>query len=159
MDSVIPTILNLGAGNRISKNAINHDFRKHRPEINAVHDLNVLPWPWPDNSFVHIEAWAVLEHLEIGLIESLGECWRVLRPGGILRVKLPFWNVDQSYADPTHRWFFSLRVLDIFDPDTVRGKEYSFYTDRHWRITKPAEKVSASAFYAELTPRKDEGTS
>jgi ubiquinone/menaquinone biosynthesis C-methylase UbiE len=158
MAKVIPTTLNLGAGNRIAQGAINHDVWAHRPEINSTHDLNVLPWPWPDDAFKHIEAWAVLEHLQITLIESLGECWRVLRPGGMLRVKLPFWNVDQSYADPTHRWFFSLRVLDIFDPDTPRGKEYSFYTERKWRITRAAAKVSCSAFYAELTPRKNEGT-
>lgn len=147
-------ILNLGAGDRIVKGAVNHDVRTHRPEIDIVHDLNLLPWPWPDNAFERIEAWSVFEHLRITLVDVLDECWRILRANGLLHAKLPFWNVDQSWADPTHYWRYSLRSLDLFDPDTKLGKEDGFYTDRKWRITRPAEKCSASSFHVALTPRK-----
>ena len=132
------TILNLGAGNRIIGDAVNHDVCKHRPEISVVHDLNVLPWPWQDNSFDLIVARSVLEHLQIDLVKSLDECWRIMRPGGQLFLKLPYWNSDVSHWDPTHRWFFSLHSFDQFDPDTRRGKEYAFYTPRAWKIVKEA---------------------
>lgn len=148
-------ILNLGAGNDVIGNAINHDRMRHRPEIVVVHDLNVLPWPWAENSFSLVVAKSVLEHLQHDLVVSLDECWRVLRPGGHLFVKLPLWDSDLAHSDPTHRWFFSLRALDQFDPDTKRGQAYSFYTDRKWRIVEgPTPNRSGSSFNTKLEVRK-----
>jgi SAM-dependent methyltransferase len=135
---VAPRILNLGAGNKILPGAVNHDLRKHRPEIDVAHDLNVLPWPWDDNSFDQVVATAVLEHLWQDLLVSVGECWRILVPGGRLLLKLPYWKSDVSFQDPTHYWRFSLTTCDIFDPTTDYGRQYGFYTDRKWRIVKPA---------------------
>jgi predicted SAM-dependent methyltransferase len=129
-------ILNLGAGNKLVKGAVNHDLTVHRPEISVAWDLNNLPWPWGDNSFDMIVACAVLEHLRINLVESVNECWRILRPGGVLHVKLPYWNSDNSYRDPTHYWRFDLRTCDLFDPDTRYGRDYAFYTERKWRIAR-----------------------
>lgn len=130
-------VLNLGAGNHIWKGAVNHDLTKHRPEIDVAHDLNVIPWPWPDRSFDHIAASAVFEHLMINLVMALDECWRILRPEGTLRVKLPHWQHDNSYADPTHRYRYSLRCFNVFVPNTKLGKELSFYTQRKWAFVKP----------------------
>jgi len=147
--------LNLGAGNRIIDGAVNHDLTLHRPEITVAHDLNDLPWPWPDDSFDHIEAWAVLEHLRITLLVSLAGCWRILRVGGVLNAKLPLWNHDMSWADPTHFWKFSLVSLDQFDPDTERGAHYAYYTPRKWKIILPATEIVGSAsFQVQMTPRK-----
>jgi SAM-dependent methyltransferase len=111
---------------------------KHRPEVDVVHDLNDLPWPWEDSSFDLIIACAVLEHLKLNLVESLNECWRILAPGGRVHLKLPYWKADSSYDDPTHYWHFSLGSFDQFDPATKRGRQYTFYTERKWRIVKPA---------------------
>ncbi len=137
-------ILNLGCGNRIlvpkpGETIINHDRVQHRDGIQAVHDLDVRPWPWADNSLDFILASSVFEHLKLTLVESLDECWRILRPGGRVRIKVPYWRSDNSYCDPTHRWFFSLGAFDQFDPDTKRGRDYSFYTERKWRIVIPAK--------------------
>jgi SAM-dependent methyltransferase len=129
-------ILNIGAGNKLVEGAVNHDRTAHRPEITVVHDLNDLPWPWEDNSFDLIVACAVLEHLKITLLESVGECWRILASGGQLHIKIPYWNHPNTYADPTHHWRFDLQTLTLFDPDTKYGRDYSFYTDRKWRIIK-----------------------
>lgn len=153
-------ILNVGCGNKLVKPAegdlvVNHDRIKHRPEVDVVHDLNVLPWPWPDESFDFIVACAVLEHLRIDLLQSIGECWRLLRPGGILHVKLPYWASDNSYADPTHYWQFSLSSLDVFDPDTTFGHRYAFYTDRKWKIIeRPKLNDAHTSFAAKLRVRK-----
>lgn len=141
-------VLNLGAGNRIVEGAVNHDRVKHRPEIDVVHDLDEMPWPWPDEAFDKVLAIAVLEHLQANLIASVDECWRVLRPGGILYVKLPHWKHDISYIDPTHYWRFSVRSLDVFDPATEQGHRYSFYTPRKWRIVKPATLNRARSSFA-----------
>ena len=148
-------ILNLGAGNRIIADAVNHDLVKHRPEIAMAWDLNELPWPWPDNSFDLIWAWSVLEHLKLNLLESLDECWRILRPKGQIYLKIPYWKSDVSYNDPTHRWAFGLNCLDQFDPDTWRGKTYSYYTPRKWKLIKrPEPNHCQSSIIATLEVRK-----
>lgn len=126
-------VLNLGCGNRIVKGAIHHDRVKHRKEIDVVHDLNVLPWPWADKSVDKIIALAVFEHLDIDLVASLNECHRILKKGGIVVLKLPLASSLHSYDDPTHRWFFSMESLDQFCPETERGKRYGFYTPHKWK--------------------------
>jgi SAM-dependent methyltransferase len=148
-------ILNLGAGNRLVEGAVNHDLRRHRPEIDVVHDLNVLPWPWADESFDLIVARSVFEHLDRDLVACLDQCWRILRSGGEIQIKVPHWQADAAYQDPTHRWRFTLGSFDVFDPDTARGQEYSFYTDRKWRITKgPRLNNARTSVYATLQVRK-----
>jgi SAM-dependent methyltransferase len=147
--------LNLGAGNKILPEAINHDLRLHRPEIDVAWDLNDQPWPWDDDSFDLVVAQAVFEHLRRNLVETLNECWRILAPGGRLRVKLPYWNHANSYMDPTHYWQFDLGTLDLFDPDTKYGQSYSFYTDRKWRIVvAPRLNDARSSIHATLEVRK-----
>jgi SAM-dependent methyltransferase len=148
-------VLNLGAGNRIIADAVNHDLVQHRPEIAVAWDLNNLPWPWPDNSFGLIWAWSVLEHLRLNLVESLDECWRILRPSGQVFLKIPYWKSDAAYDDPTHRWVFGLHSLDQFDPDTERGKTYSYYTARKWKLIKlPEPDHCQSSIIATLEVRK-----
>ena len=127
-------VLNLGAGNRIVEGAVNHDLWQHRPDIDAVHDLNKLPWPWQDNAFDEIQAISVLEHLAITLVEALNECWRLLKPKGHLIIKYPVWDTPTAHDDPTHRWYWSARVLEVFDPDTKYGKDHPYYTPRKWKI-------------------------
>jgi ubiquinone/menaquinone biosynthesis C-methylase UbiE len=100
--------------------------------------LNLLPWPWVDGSFDLIVACAVLEHLQLNMLESLNEAWRILRSNGRIHMKVPFWKSDVAWQDPTHYWMFSLRSFDQFDPETKRGIQYGFYTERKWKILKPA---------------------
>ena len=155
-------ILNIGAGNRPIEPVdggvvVNHDLRldPERPFVTVAHDLNIIPWPWEDESFDVIVARAVLEHLRINLLESVAECWRILRPGGRLNMKLPYWNHPVSHRDPTHYWKFDTVTPDIFDPDTEYGKAYTFYTPYKWRIVKPARLNNAkSSFSVTLEVRK-----
>ena len=150
-------ILNLGAGKRPIEGAVNHDWRLDpaRPYITAAHDLNVMPWPWPDDSAHKIVARAVFEHLDIDLVRALDECWRILEPGGYLYLKLPHWKSELAHADPTHRWYYTLASFDQFDPERRRGQEYDFYTARHWRIVKgPYLNDAKSSIHVTLQVRK-----
>ena len=132
--SHVTKILNLGAGNRILDNAINHDLTRHRDEISIAHDLNILPWPWDDSAFEQIQLISVAEHLKLTLIETLNECWRVIESGGRLTIKYPIYTSGTSYDDPTHRWHWSLNVLDFVDPNTRHGKDNHYYTPYKWHI-------------------------
>lgn len=147
--------LNLGAGDRIMADAVNHDRVKYRPEIAVAWDLNVLPWPWPDASFDFIVARSVFEHLQIDLVQVFDECWRLLQKGGQLFVKLPHWQSDVAYQDPTHRWHYSVHALDVFDPRTKRGRENGFYTKHKWDIVDgPTLNKAGSSFFVQLKVRK-----
>lgn len=128
--------LNLGAGNRIISGevVVNHDLTKHRPEITIAHDLNILPWPWADTSFDEIQLISVAEHLAITLVQTLDECWRILKPKGRLIIKYPLWTTPTAHDDPTHRWWWSERVLEVFDPDKKYGQDHPYYTQRKWKI-------------------------
>lgn len=129
--------INLGCGDVPEDGFINHDRVKHAAYVAVVWDLDVLPWPWLDECASRIIAKSVLEHLKLSLIESVNECWRIMAPGGFLFVKLPLWNHPVTHQDPTHRWSFSERVFEYFDPTTPLGKQYGFYTPFKWRITAP----------------------
>jgi len=146
--------LNLGCGNRLlQKKAIQiapevlredcdvlitdfmeHDLRLHRPEIDIAHDLNIRPWPWSNEQFRRIEAWAVFEHLSIDLVASIDECWRILLPGGKVHVKVPYWKHRRAWRDPQHRWRYDFGVFDYFDPSTKYGSSYEAYSPYKWKI-------------------------
>ena len=126
--------LNLGAGNRIIKGAVNHDLYYHRDEIDIAWDLNAMPWPWADDMFDEVIALSVLEHLRCSLAESINEVWRITAPDGIARIKLPYWDSEISHNDPTHLHFAGTGIFDQFDQATKRGQEYAFYGLSPWRI-------------------------
>lgn len=149
--------LNLGCGNKLlsGPGVVNHDRIKHRAEVDVAWDLNVMPWPWADRCFDRIYACTVFEHLRCTLLETVDECWRILRPEGLLQMKLPMWNHERSYDDVTHYWRFTARSCDVFDPDTEFGQAYSFYTERKWKIVNPAILNKAlTSFHITMQVRK-----
>jgi SAM-dependent methyltransferase len=156
----VKQLLNLGCGNRILTapasewQVINHDRRAHRAEVSWVCDLDVVPWPLADNSVDAIVARAVLEHLKIGLEESMAECWRILRPGGVLTVQLPLWNTAKAFGDPTHRRCVTDLTMSYFDPETVVGKAALIYGMPPWELLEQAIVAKKTAVYAKLRPRK-----
>lgn len=129
-------VLNIGAGKKPIVGAINHDIVKYSKYIDVIWDLNNLPWPWSDNSFDKIKAWSVFEHLNIGLVKSMNECWRILKPKGILVAKFPYWKSEGCWNDPTHIRGYALKSMDYFDPDTEHGTLYDFYTPFKWKLLK-----------------------
>lgn len=149
--------LNLGCGDDIrakSEGWVNHDIRGHSPGVDVAWDLNTFPWPWPDNSVQEIAAVSVLEHLNKTLIESLGECWRILRSGGHIKIKFPIPSSPFVYWDPTHRWIWAPEVVDFVDPDTRLGKIYHYYTNRKWRIASRRVGPKKRNCWVEMVPRK-----
>ena len=146
--------LNLGCGNKLIEGAVNHDLHKHRSEIDITWDLNDLPWPWEDESFDFINSSAVFEHLAIDLFACMVECWRILKPEGIVRIKLPHWKSDSAHDDPSHRWYYSMGSFNQFDPSTRRGREYSFYTPYKWKILQVRLNNAKSSIIAKLQVRK-----
>ncbi|MDS3859436.1 glycosyltransferase [Thermosynechococcaceae cyanobacterium BACA0444] len=80
--------LNLGCGYNFHPDWINIDFISTGPGVIA-HDLK-LGIPFADASFDLVYHSHVLEHFPKALADNfLKECYRVLRPGGVIRVVVP----------------------------------------------------------------------
>lgn len=76
-----------------------------KPDV--VHDLNVLPYPFDDDTFDEIHAYDVLEHFGTqgdwrGYFAQFTELHRILKPGGVLCALVPAWDSPWAWGDPGH---------------------------------------------------------
>ncbi len=90
-------MLNLGCGTTFHEDWVNVDFVDHGGRVLA-YDLR-LGIPFADNSFDVVYHSHVLEHMPKAWGEFfIAECYRVLRPGGLLRVVVPdLENIARAY--------------------------------------------------------------
>jgi SAM-dependent methyltransferase len=123
-------ILNLGCNNNRIPDAIGVDIRPWK-NVDVKHDLNVIPYPFEDNSVTIIHAYHILEHLKepLAVIEELH---RILAPGGILYLRVPHFSSMYAWGDITHRQAFSTHAFNIFDSRS-KGK-VNGYTNKKFDI-------------------------
>lgn len=74
----------------------------------VVHDLDVLPYPFADDTFAEIHAYEVLEHCGRQgdwqfFFAQFAEFWRMLRPDGYFVATVPMWDSPWAWGDPGHR--------------------------------------------------------
>ena len=112
--------LNLGCGYNHAPGYINIDIRPEcRPSL--ICDLSVGV-PFPDNSIEEIKALDILEHIPIGkTINLMNEIWRVLKPGGWLKVLVPSTDGRGAFQDPTHVSFWNENSFLYFMDNMSRG--------------------------------------
>lgn len=95
------------------------------PEIEAVakrgwelaqshphHALHMLPFP--DNSIKSIITHHCLEHVGEGFIRLMDECYRVLEPGGFMRIIVPLFPSHSAMFDPDHKRMFLEGAFETF---------------------------------------------
>jgi SAM-dependent methyltransferase len=89
-----------GAGRAIRPGFLNLDL-VYFPGVDVVADVECLPFK--GESIVAIECDAVLEHVQRPL-NAVVEFARVLRPGGLLHVVVPFCHPFHEYPRDYQRW-------------------------------------------------------
>jgi ubiquinone/menaquinone biosynthesis C-methylase UbiE len=126
--------LNLGCGQDKMKMAVNVDIN---PNVGAdiVHDLNMMPWPLTDSEFDQITAQDIVEHVSKPL-DFVEECGRVLKTGGLLNLRTPSFQSENSWIDPTHIHHLHPNSFDYFDERTELGSKYSYYTKMKFHILR-----------------------
>ena len=96
--------LNLGCGGEKLPGWVNVDkFDTLGPD--QVVDLEVLPWPWPNDSVDEVLLSHVLEHLGAKVDVYFGiikELYRVCRDGAKIKIYVPHPRHDNFVSDPTH---------------------------------------------------------
>jgi SAM-dependent methyltransferase len=128
-----PRILDLGCGNKKRAGAVGVDFND-RTAADIVHDLNVFPYPIKDAEFDEVYLDNCLEHLD-NVIRVMEEVHRVLKPGGLAKVIVPYFRSRWAFIDPTHRHFFTVNSFDFFDPGSQICTRYD-YTLARFRVER-----------------------
>lgn len=77
----------------------------HNPDV--VHDLNVIPLPFDDESFDEIHGYEVLEHCGTQgdwkfFFAQWSDFWRILKPGGYFLGTVPLPTSVWAWGDPSH---------------------------------------------------------
>jgi len=120
--------INLGCGENKRRGFINVDSSKEvNPDI--CEDVTITPWIWAkknqaelifaDNLFEHIESYT--------LIKVVQECHRILKPNGLLQLRVPIIapdNIMAAFSDPTHVNYFTIETFDWWDSKHIRWKKY-----------------------------------
>ena len=103
--------LNLGCGNDYKEGYINIDWNKVE-KADVYQDLNNLPYPFEDNSFDEVYAQHILEHLDrpFAIIEELH---RILKPNGLLHIKVP--HCSRGFTHAEHQHGFDVTLPSYFN--------------------------------------------
>lgn len=114
-------VLHIGPGKKVLPGAVTIDILD-LPGVQIVHDLDVLPWPFEDNTFDVIFAHSVFEHLD-DQVAIMSEMWRILKPKGRMVITVPHFRCTDAFTDSTHKHFFTTRSMDYY----IAGKGLSNY--------------------------------
>ena len=78
--------------------AVIERIRPMFPDVSfRVGDIRLLEYP--DAHFDALISWGTFEHFEDGLQACFDEAWRVLKPGGLLCITVPFYNLRHRLED------------------------------------------------------------
>lgn len=111
--------LDFGSGNSPAPGYKSVDL--YAPNADFIVDLFKLPLPWKNESVEEINASHFIEHLPREVRwPFFEECWRILKPDGIMKIIVPSWKSERAYGDQTH----------IMPPIT---SFFFFYLSKPWR--------------------------
>lgn len=107
-------VLNIGCGPTRIPDSIGLDKVKIEGFVDVIHDLNITPYPFEDNSVDEIHLYHVLEHLT-DPIDKLEDLHRILKPGGVIHIRVPHFSSMGAFTDITHIRPFGYTSFDCFE--------------------------------------------
>jgi len=116
-------ILDIGCGKHKTPGAVGIDSNP-RTDADVIHDLNRVPYPFPDDEFDLVVGNQVIEHLE-DVLAVVAELHRITKPGGRIRLDTPHYSDIASYTDPTHRHHLTTESFAYFTGDRP---DFDFYS-------------------------------
>lgn len=124
--------LDIGCGeNKQAADWVGMDARNLKG-VDIVHDLEIFPWPLPDECCLTIVGSHIIEHIKPWLtIPLFNELWRVMKPGGQLALSTPYAGSPGYWQDPTHCNGFNEATFQYFDPDYPL---WGIYKPKPWKL-------------------------
>lgn len=124
--------LDVGSGSNKQDGCIGMDIQK-LPETDIVHDWEKMPWPFKRETFTRVLMIHVMEHVKPWLhVDIMNEMWRVLKPGGVLMMCMPYPGTVGHWQDPTHIKPWNEHTPKYFDPEIP--ELYRIYHPKPWKI-------------------------
>ena len=109
-------VLDIGCGSRKHEGAFGIDIDP-QSAADLVHDLNIFPYPIPDNEYDLIICKDILEHLD-DVVKTIEEIHRIAKPDCRVEIAVPSLSSAARHIDLTHRHAFTSRSFDYFIDDT-----------------------------------------
>tara|TARA_B100001250_G_C19522998_1_gene666816 strand:+ start:88 stop:648 length:561 start_codon:yes stop_codon:yes gene_type:complete len=111
--------LNLGCGSNILSSYTNLDkFDYYKPDI--VHDLEIFPYPFKNDSVDEVLLSHVLEHIgqDPNVFNNIiKELYRICKHNSIIEIKVPHPRHDDFISDPTHVRPITILGLELYNKD------------------------------------------
>ena len=111
--------LNLGCGSKILEGYTNVDkFDYYKPDI--VHDLEITPYPFEENSIDEIILNHVLEHIgqDPNIFNNIiKELYRICKNKTVIHIRVPHPRHDDFISDPTHVRPVTILGLQLYDKE------------------------------------------
>jgi ubiquinone/menaquinone biosynthesis C-methylase UbiE len=124
------TRLNLGCGPNKEAGYIGVDKVK-LPTVDVVHNLDIYPYPFEDNSADEVICSHILEHLE-DLNKTMEELYRICKPNALVKVRAPYYKSHYAFGDATHKHFFTEQSFIYFDS----SHPFAYYTTARFEVVK-----------------------
>jgi len=127
--------LDIGCGRNKQPGFVGLDMFDY-PGVDIVQDIEVTPWPLPDECVLTAVASHVLEHVNPHkgvFINVMNEIWRILKPHGQFAFVVPYAESHGMMQDPTHCNFINETTMHYFDP-LQPSQLYQFYQPKPWKI-------------------------
>lgn len=126
-------MLDIGCGENKQKGFIGLDKRPLEG-VDIVHDLEVFPYPLPDDICHLIAGSHIVEHLKPWLmIDFMNELWRIMKHRGQLALATPYAGSPGFWQDPTHCNGCNQATWQYFDP---RYPLYDIYFPKPWLLER-----------------------
>lgn len=125
-------VLDIGCGRCKTPGATGLDANPHSA-ADVVHDLDDVPYPFPDNAFDLVIGRHVIEHV-LSPLTVVVELHRIVRPGGWVFLAAPHWTNPDFATDLTHRNHLNSYSFRNF---TVGQEVFDFYAPVRFRQRPP----------------------
>jgi len=119
----------LGCGKTRIPEAIGVDRVAIENYVDVVHNLDTIPYPFESCSVKEIHMYHVLEHLN-DPIKKMEELHRILKPEGLIYLRVPHFSSMGAFSDLTHIRPFGFTSFDCFRKDDYQH----FYTNVSYKI-------------------------
>ncbi len=124
--------LDIGCGENKQKGFVGMDKRPISGIVDIVHDLEVFPYPLPNESCITIVGSHIVEHIKPWLmLQFMDELWRILKFDGKLALSMPYAGSVGFWQDPTHCNGCNEATFQYFDPNYPL---YEIYKPKPWKL-------------------------